>query len=85
MFNYEQGNVMSGGKVKGQKTSNELQNVNNAIDYLVSKVIQKIEINKKLTEDEFYQLVSNTIKDTPSSIQNTSKKTNFRTTSKTNK
>lgn len=74
MFNFERGNVVSDGKVKRQKTSNELQNVNNAIDQLVSKAIQKIGINKELTEDEFYQLVSSTIIGILNCMQDTSKK-----------
>ena len=74
LFNFERGNVVSDGKVKRQKTSNELQNVNNAIDQLVSKAIQKIGINKELTEDEFYQLVSSTIIGILNCMQDTSKK-----------
>ena len=62
LFNFEQGDVMSDRKTKGQKTSNESQIINNTIDSLVSKVIQKIEINKELTENDFYQLVLNTNK-----------------------
>ena len=74
MFNFERGNVVDDRKTKGQKTPNESQIINNTIDPLVNKVIQKIEINKELTENDFYKLVLNAMKDTPSSIQNTSKK-----------